>query len=146
MPLTPLPKDKLTDMKLLPQGTYDFEVVKAVEGLTKEKQAPMVTLDLRVFKPDGSGAIFVKDWLIDMEVYACQHKIAAFCEATGATEVGEACIGLSGQVILGVEDNPQYGPQNKVLGYKLPGASKAAPKREQAAPAAAVEEDDSIPF
>lgn len=145
MPLVPLSKDKLTDMKLLPQGTYDFEVVKAVEGATKTKGDPMVTLDLRVFKPDG-GAIFVKDWLINMDNYSAQHKIAAFCEATGATEVGEGCVGASGQVILGVEDNDQYGPQNKVLGYKLPGASKAAPKREQAAPAVAVEEDDSIPF
>lgn len=154
--MKPMSKEQLDEQKkrdrekfLLPDGVYDFEVV-AAENTTSKKGNDMIALELRVFKNDG-GAIKVRDWLVDVDNWMCQHKIRCFAETTGLEEVtAEYAIGQSGKCFLSSEDSQAYGPQNVISDYYTGSEEdeERVKKTEipKIVPKSVSYEDDELPF
>lgn len=137
MEFDPTPKDELDKMRLLPKGTYDFEVVGA-EDTTSKAGNGMIALELRVFRPDGNGAVLLKDWLVASDHYLCRAKIYNFCATTGKMDDYEAgslsalvCDGAAGKCKVGIQEDEQYGPQNKIVDYVDPAAVPKNEKKER---------------
>lgn len=108
---------------LIPDGVYDFEVVEAVDGISKTSGNEMITLKLSVFLPDGT-ARSQKDWLVGSDALMCMMKIQRFSKACGLMELYNqgaidqyACHGACGRVKIGRQESSQYGPQNYVADY-----------------------------
>lgn len=148
MGFTPKSREEVDDMNVLEPGTYDFEVVEAEEKVSNSGNE-MVAINMKVFRKDGSFA-FVRDWLMNMDNYYAQHKCRAFLETTGRDEVNEYVQGATGLVALQIEETPQYGKQNKVVGYPTE-RTQAPDRKEKSEPvtstgAAFLPPDDEIPF
>lgn len=156
------PKDADTAGCLEP-GVYDFTVKKAEDTQSKSGNE-MVALWLTVMRDDGV-AVEVRDWLLPNDRGII--KIKKFCESVGLADrfaagqfSADDCNGRSGFVRLKIEQDDDYGPQNRVAGYtgsphsepvKQPKKSSASAKSTQSASggqttAMAVEEGDEIPF
>lgn len=108
---------------LIPDGEYDFQVMKAEEGVSKTSGNDMITLQIGVFLPDGTTRT-VKDWLVGSDAPMCAMKIRHFarsCDLMSLYEAGAidqyACEGACGRVKIGSQDSAQYGPQNNVVDY-----------------------------
>lgn len=154
MPLTPMSQEELDKIKVLPEGVYDFEVYKA-EETTSKKGSEMVAVVLRVFGPNGN-AVLVNDWLVGSDAFMCQHKIRTFCDTCGIDMVDEAtATNACGKVVLEIQDDPQYGRQNRVKGYYTGDGSELGQERKakpqgvpasQTAAANASLPEDEIPF
>lgn len=141
---------------LIPDGEYDFQVIKAEEGLSK-KGAEMITLTLNVYLPNGSQRS-VKDWLVGSDAPMCIRKIRHFaksCNLMALYEQGAidqyACEGACGKVKIGSQESAGYGVQNCVDDYVT--ESEPAPEPLPKGPTAAqtkaangVAESDDVPF
>lgn len=138
MALVPKDYDELDGMKaqeeanmLLEEGIYDFEVF-AVEETSSKKGNPMVVVDLRVFRPDGSHRD-VRDWLVDMPNFLCQHKIKTFCETCGIEQVDEWITGRCGKAKIVQDEYEKDGETkktNKVDAYYTGPADEVPKPRE----------------
>jgi hypothetical protein len=152
-------EEDLKRESLLAAGTYDFEVTKAENAISKKaKQAgatesDMIALTLRVFSENGERTI--RDWLMP----SMGFKLLHFAETTGllgsygaGNMTADDCVGRSGRVVLTVKDSAEYGPQNNVKDYeKKKAGDEAAAKEVTAAkapklPAAGGAAGDEIPF
>jgi hypothetical protein len=158
---TPIPRNELKRSRLLPKGTYDFEVLKA-ERKTYKSGSQGIALKIGVFTENGG-----QQWVDDYLVFADKalFKVADFCEAVGLTAHYDAgrleaqdCVGRAGKCRVGIDEQDGYEPRNKIAGYVASKPANAEPQRAQAqsvrvtpAPAAAGtvaanSDKDSIPF
>lgn len=135
---------KRLEESLLPKGTYDFEVFRAEDTVSK-KGNDMIALGLRIYAPDGSTP-FVSDWLLEAMAYKLRH----FCETTGliakyddGTLCAEDCLHAAGKVQIDIEKaKGNYGPKNVVKDYGAGPESDEMPRGK----AAAEDDDDQVPF
>ena len=136
---------KRLEESLLPKGTYDFEVFRAEEAVSK-KGNDMIALGLRIFAPDGSVP-FVNDWLLEAMAYKLRH----FCETTGllakyddGSLCAEDCKHAAGKVQLDIEKaKNNYGPKNVVKDYGAGPESDEMPSHKATKDPS---EEDDIPF
>jgi hypothetical protein len=114
---------------LLPKGTYDFEVFRAEDKISKSGNE-MIALGLKVFADDGKTP-FVNDFLLERMAFKLLH----FCEVTGLTEKYESgnltasdCVGCSGRVQIDIEPaKGAYAAKNSVRDYGDPEVSDGKP-------------------
>ncbi len=113
----PKTEEELDMDRLLPKGTYDFEIVKAEEK-TSKKGNDMIDANLKVFH--GDGFQFVRDFLME----AMPHKLRHFAETVGILEAYDAgqlvaneLVGLSGKVRIDIEPAGEYPAKNVVKDY-----------------------------
>ncbi len=149
MRFTPKTEDDLKRESLLDAGTYDFEVTKSEDAVSKSSGKEMIALTLRLFSDRGERT--VRDWLMPSMGFKLRH----FAETTGllakyeaGTMVANDCLGRTGKVILVIKDSEQYGPQNNVKDYEKKKAELEpvmTPVPKPKLPAATIS-DDTIPF
>lgn len=122
------PKDA---RRCLPEGEYEAVVEKVVEHVAKESGNVGRKMSIRVYHNDTTVVLF--DYLMAGEKAA--WKIREFAKALGQVEAFDAgtfepldCQGCNVRVLLKIEDNGDFGEQNRVGKY-LPTLSKttAAP-------------------
>lgn len=144
MKVTPISEADARAAGLWKRGLYDFEVLTAIETLSKAGN-DMIELELRVFTTEGKGRVF-KDWLVSSDGVA--YKVRHFASAAGLLpqyEKGELraadCVGKTGRCQIGIEKGKDpYPDKNKINDYApiVPGAPLIA--------SVAPELDDEIPF
>lgn len=112
--------------QLLPDGVYDFQVVKGEEKVSK-KGNPYMKVTLKVFAPNG-GTPFVFDNLMESFMW----KLLNFCEATGLmAEYNAGCLeahmleGVCGKVKIGREEQAGYPARNVAQDYIIPSKGNA---------------------
>lgn len=136
-------EEEIIRENLLPEGTYDFEVVKAEEKESK-KGNPMLEINMKVFRADGDGFIFVRDWLME----AFPMKLIHFCREVGLESryadgvlTAEECVGRTGRVQIVQKQQDGFDPQNSVKDYG-PGKGVAAKAKAETQE----DPDDIVPF
>lgn len=124
MNFTPKTEEELARESLLSAGTYPFEVLEAIEQVSK-KGNEMIKLKLNVFGQSGEQ-VHVYDYLLESMAFKLRH----FAEAAGLLrdyEAGkldaQACVGKNGFVKLEIEEQLGYVPRNTVKDYAKPDAS-----------------------
>jgi hypothetical protein len=154
MRFTPKTEEQIAEEGLIPANTIcDFEVIEAEEKLSKVGNE-MMTLKLKVWRPDGSTTLLFEYLLSDAD-----WKLRAFAVGAGVLDKYEAgvfkpddIIGAAGKLKVGIDPAKNgYPARNKVLGYEKPAQSTArarvAPELAQRQRMAAAEIDNSdIPF
>ncbi len=150
-------EEQLKAELVMPEGEYDFEVIEAVDAVSK-KGNDMITVKLKVYAPDG-GFRTVTDYLMEKMAWKLRH----FCETAGLMDRYEAgnltaqnCEGRSGRVLLQVEPERKsedgsktYPPKNSVGDYAKPGTDGALSGKTRKANVPAMSADmeaDEIPF
>jgi hypothetical protein len=135
MRFAPKSAEELAMESLLPEGIYPFEVLDAIDTLSKAGNE-MLKLKLVVFG-DGSTP-HVYDYLLEKLAYKLRH----FAETTGllaAYEAGELtaemCLNKEGYCKLTVERQEGYEPRNTVKDYVVMKSQAAAPDPLTAVPA-----------
>jgi len=161
MTFTPKTDKELAMDMVWDAGVYDFEVIKA-EHCTSKAGNAMLAIELLVFHGDGRKQK-VSDWLVAVDHALCLMKLRHYCRTTGnmpAYESGDLAnfpgAGAAGEVRLVVEDDPKYGPRNRVKDYISEEADPAkkpkSKKKKDASPVAqnpvnnAMMENEDIPF
>jgi hypothetical protein len=121
------------------EGEYDAVVEKAVEHVAKESGNSGRKLTLRIYSGDQS--MVLSDYLMAGEKAA--WKIKEFAKAIGHVELFDSgefdpinFVGCSVRVLLKVEDNGDFGEQNKIGKY-MAGVAPARPVAPKPAPRAA---------
>ena len=162
--INPLSEEELDVFALLDEGVYDFEVTKSTDGMSKSNN-PMNTLDLKIWKPDGSVKL-MKDYLVFSSVNFCMRKVRHFCEAVGILEeyekgqIRKDFTGLSGKVELVIKEGgliPEdklegkpigstYPTKNEVKDYILPNKGTVKHVGMKPLPEKKDEFNDEIPF
>lgn len=134
---------------VLPEGEYEASILSVKEGTSQNSGAPMLTVTFTVYGEDRTPQL--RDWIVNPSTLWKLKKLAEALgkldEFNGGEWLPEE--GANLRVKLSVEDDPNYGEQNRITGYL---ADKPSGKpRTQRKPAAAgathtpISEDD-IPF
>ncbi|MCH2134148.1 MAG: DUF669 domain-containing protein [Phycisphaerales bacterium] len=153
MDFNPADSGNSSSFELLPEGTYDIEVIDAEER-TSQKGNEMIALTLQANHPDGY-TVRVWDYLVS--VAAATFKIEQFCNAAGLTEQFKAgrltadnCIGKKLRAKIEIEAGREnYSDRNSIQEYVTGGAS---PKGIATQPAGSSEStpkpiaEEEIPF
>lgn len=120
---------ELNDERLLPEGEYDFEVVKAENKISKPKNgeregSPMIKLDIRLYLDDGAMRM-VSDFLVFKE--SSMFKISQFSKCVGLYELykagkidAEDCVGRGGKLKLKIDPEGEFPSKNSVKSYVVP--------------------------
>lgn len=105
------------DKSVIPQGAHKFEVIRAEEALSKNKNA-MIKLTLRL------GATASNAWVTDYLNEKAPRKIMHFMQSIGLGDLYEKgdispedCLGMTGVLKVVQEYSEQYGIQNVVSQY-----------------------------
>ncbi len=153
MQFKPKTEAELAIENLFPPGEYDFEVITAVDTVSKEKPdgsggRPMMKVELNVF--NGGSTRRVTDYLLESMAF----KLIHFSKSIGLSNDYETgtldpakCVGRAGRVILKIEEKGDYPAKNVVKDYavKTAESDSIAPKVANAAPRAVVGPDE-VPF
>jgi hypothetical protein len=105
---TPLSDEELDLMDLVPEGEYDFEVIKS-QRKTSKKGNPMCELQLQVYDKEGRSHI-IFDYLVFSSVNLNIKKISHFAKAVGLHEqymkgsLPEEFHSFSGKCLIGIQD------------------------------------------
>lgn len=142
----PQTEQALKEAMLLPAGDYDFEVLDAVDKVSKNGNE-MIALKLGVFRPNGSKQ-YVNDFLMEKLAFKLRH----FAYAVGLGEkyeagemVAEDCKGRAGRVTVKIEEQDGYAPKNAVRDYVVIGKETVKPAAN-AKPTAPASNTDEPPF
>lgn len=142
--------EEIESFNLLPDGVYEFEVVKSTRRVSK-KQNPMAELQLTVFDKEGK-AHTVFDYLVFSMVNLNIKKIKDFCYAVGLEKeyeqgsMPEELERFAGKVSIGIQDEQPndnggfYPKKNCVVSYIR--RNKDAPKNDSKSDFI----DDDVPF
>lgn len=144
MNFTPKSDADLSTGNLLPKGEYDFEVINAVDKVSKANNE-MIELKLLIYI-DGTPARQVFDYLMESVAYKLKH----FCYAVGlakkyddGTITAIDCNGVSGRckIIIKEDKTGAYPPKNSIADYVVVEGKTEVKKQKH------VEEDFSdLPF
>jgi len=119
MNFTPKTEKQLEEENLIAEGTYDFEVVKAVDTFSQAGNA-MIKLQLRVYHAEGETVI--TDYLTELMGFKLRH----FADGVGmmdryekGTLAGSELTGKSGKVKIEIrrDKSGEFRPQNVVKDY-----------------------------
>ena len=130
MQFQPRTEQQIKDSKLFPKGTYDFEIIEAVEAKSKSSGKPMIELKLQVSGPAGAKKS-VKDYLVEKTDGKLRHAAEA-CGLLSKYETGSLSdadfLHKKGKVMLTIEKDKKkvYPDRNTVLDYVT--STTAAPK------------------
>lgn len=153
MKFNPKSADEVNTRKLWPAGTYDFEIVKAEDTVSKAGN-DMVKIVLKIFNQAGDY-ILLSDYLLSDEAMA--FKLRHCCEAigilakyeTGQLEAGDFVSG-TGVLKLRVRKStdPQYPEDQNQINDYMPAHEKeeAAPVKKKKAKSAADDLNDEVPW
>jgi hypothetical protein len=142
--------------ELLRDGTYDFDVHEATEGVSSTGN-DMITVTLNVYDQHGV-ARKIYDYLVDGAMGWKVRHCAEACGLLSRYEAGhldaDDLVGKQGRVKIGRESaRGDYAAKNRVVDYVADKSarppSQAAPAGAKSAPAArqaARDIDDEIPF
>ena len=125
MRVTPKTQEEIDLENLMPEGVYDFEVVKAEDKISKKgkeqglTEPNMIELNLKVFHGDTYS--FVRDWIME----AMPGKLLHFVNETGLNDkyadgefVAADCVGKCGKVKIVVEEpKGNFEAKNSVKDY-----------------------------
>lgn len=144
MRFEPKTEKEIAEAMLLPDGEYDFVVVKAEDTKSKKTGVDMIKVTIGVYQPDGTQRL-ITDYLMG----SFPRKLRRFAEGIGLLaqyEMGELhseeCEGRSGRCKVVIKHQDDYDPKNEVKDYVVNRASKSKP-----APAAHLPTtEDDIPF
>lgn len=155
MEFKPNSREELARANLTEPGTYDFEVMSAVETTSKAGNE-MIKLKLRVFV--GGGEIHLYDYLVS----TIQSKLANFCDAIGKSDEYDAgeikaddLVGACGKCKVGIEDERKSDdgektwPAKNVVKRYVPGKGSKSAKADAKAKAEAATNpagDEDLPF
>jgi hypothetical protein len=130
---------------LLPQGDYEFYVVHASEGQTRNGK-PMLKMAYEVYDSKG-GKHEIRDFIVVVPSYI--FKLKQLCDSVGVNfEKGsidaDQFVGLKGKLSLKQDYDEDYGAQNRVAKYlKMSENQKTA---EKVAEVDHGDMDQDIPF
>lgn len=144
MQFTPKTEKQIQEERCIPEGEYDFECMAAEDKRSKNGN-DMIEVTLHVFREDGSHLV-LSDYLLGTDKMA--WKLRHFCDSCGILDLYDAgelnafhCRDVAGRCKVVVQDDPQYGIQNKIKDYVCLGPG------QQAKPVERVEVDDEgCPF
>jgi len=148
MKFEPKSQEQIERENLLPEGTYDFEVLDAVDT-TSKKGNEMIKVNLGLYQGDAmTWKVF--DYLLP----SMPAKLRHFCDTTGLLSKYEAgtlgavdCKGRAGKVKIVIKPaEGKYGPQNQVDDYVCRQAKPLAHTEAPTATTAPAGVDDDIPF
>lgn len=151
MQFTPKTENQLIAEGLMPAGEYDFRVITATDGTSKNSGKPMITLELEVFDADGRGRK-CRDYLMESMGFKLRHF--AFATGLGGNyEAGKLeaadMVERTGKLELKVEPEKNgYPARNGVKDYVVPEAGEQPEPKpvKTTKPAAAGPTDDEPPF
>lgn len=110
----------LSTGNLLPKGEYDFEIVSAIDKVSKQNNE-MIELKVLVYI-DGTPARQIFDYLMESVAYKLKH----FCYATGLNKKYDEgtlqafdCYGVSGRCKIAIKEDKTgaYPPKNTITDY-----------------------------
>lgn len=148
---TPLTDEQLNAIDIVPDGVYDFQVIKSTRKDSKAGN-PMAALQLMIWDKEGKERL-VFDYLVFSQVNLNIKKLSHFCKAVGlekeylSGKVPEDLTSYSGKVIIGTQDempNPTggvYAKKNIVVDYVKRDSSSLSGKD-----VVTEFKDDEIPF
>lgn len=118
MKFTPMTAEELARQSLLPAGVYGFEVIAALDKISKAGNE-MIELKLNVFGETSEAHVY--DYLMEKVAYKLRH----FTEATGLMAEYESgtldsyrCNGKVGYCKIAIDNgNADFGPKNVVKDY-----------------------------
>jgi len=125
----PMTEEEIDEMSLMPEGIYNFEVIKAIRKPSKAGN-PMIELMLNFWDKDGNNHL-VYDYLVFTNINLNIRKLKHFCEAVGLSEeykkghLPEDLERYTGKAYIGIKErqpNPSGGfhpKTNKVIDYVL---------------------------
>ena len=151
MEFNPSDAGQSSGFELLPEGTYDIEVIDAEER-TSQKGNEMIALTLQAQHPDGYP---VRIWDYLVSVAAATFKIEQFCAAAGLQDkfkagrlLAEDCVGKKVSAKIEIEAGREnYSDRNSIREYVAGGTQAkgiATQPGTQEAPKPIAEEE--IPF
>lgn len=159
MQFTPKKEEEL-GFKVLPAGTYPFQVTSAEDKISKSSNNEMIELKLYVSAGDGETSVII-DYLLE----AMPAKLRHFCYGTGLGKTymngsitAAFCGGKQGYVVIGskdfTRDDGTRGTKNVVKDYlkkdQWPTSSKpkqaASAVTAPASPASEKPEEDDVPW
>jgi hypothetical protein len=153
MKFAPKKENELSAGNLIPDGTYPFEVIKAVAKQSKAGN-DMIVVTLKIFEGDTHGSL-LDDYLMESIAFKLFH----FCAYSGLTAqyesgtlTAENCVGRTGYAKIGVQkgkakDDGGFWPdRNTVKDYirqemKKAGVVNVTPSKPASKPA-----DDDVPY
>lgn len=139
----------LSTGNLLPKGEYDFEVIGAVDKVSKANNE-MIELKLLIYI-DGTPARQVFDYLMESVAYKLKH----FCYAVGLADKYDSgtitafdCNNVSGRCKIGVKQDKtgQYPPNNNVTDYVVVEGNTQSAKKVQHERAGDQLTEEDLPF
>jgi hypothetical protein len=140
--------DELNKTDLLPEGEYDFEIVKSELTTSKKSGNEMIALLLRVFDDQG-GSHFVNDYIVASPNMKWKIKSILSAVNLPAPIVSDDLPGRSGKVQIKLVPAGEFPAKNEVKAYgEKAGKASSDPAPQTfkpSAPAPVIEEDD-IPF
>lgn len=136
-------EEDLNKFPLVPAGVYDFEVLSAIDDVSKSSGNEMIKLKIKFWDADGKEHI-VFDYLLE----AFKKKLKHFCENTGLTQkyesgeiLAEDVCNKCGVLKLGISPaKGDFPERNNVVDY-LP--KDLVPKQTQQS---SIELNDELPF
>lgn len=124
----------------LPEGEYEAYIVSAVDTVSKSSGNEMVEMTFRVYH--GTSQITIKDWFLFSQPWKLK-KVAKAVGSLASYETGEFnendYVGKSLTVVLKVEEQDDFDPQNRVSAYK-------SLQRQTKATGAEISDDPDVPF
>lgn len=145
----PLTREEVKLGDMIQPGIYPFEVLDAVDEISKSSGNDMIKLILKIYLPDGRvKTIF--DYLLE----SMEYKMAHFFESVGAWSIYERgdfdsndCIGKAGMVKIYIQKDKSglYPDKSAVQDYILDDTQKDA-KLARIKSAAPDMIDDDLPF
>lgn len=150
MRVTPKTEKEVSEEGLLPEGIYDFEIMEAVEKLSKSGN-DMIALKIAVYGPNGN-ARYVFDYLLEIEgmSYKIRHAADA-CGMLDKYESGEIeagdFINKTGKLKLFIQKGKDgYADKNSVRDYITRDKLDGVVDGPKSAAKVAADLDDEIPF
>lgn len=149
MRFEPKTEKQIAEAMLLPEGEYDFVVIKAEDKVSQKKGTPMIKVTLGIYQNDGTQRI-INDYLME----SFPRKLRRFAEVIGLLaqyEMGELnaeeCEGRAGKCTLIIKKQIEFPDKNEVKDYVVNRGEAFKPMDLSISnpPAPATAEDD-IPF
>lgn len=143
-----------TPFEVLPKGKYLAMIVASELKPTKQKNGEYLQLTVEILDGvTGKGRkIFDRLNIRNSNKQAediAQRQLSAICHAVGVIELNdsEQLHNIPMVIELGIEDNDEYGPQNRIKNYSASGgqAIQVAAVPKAAAPAAAAPAAGAVP-
>ncbi len=129
MQFEPKSEREILESEVWKKGEYEFEIVSAVEKLSKNTSKPMIELKVKLSNPKGQQRLLT-DYLLPQMAKKFRHAANAcglIDKYDSGTLYDSDFVGKKGKLELDVERDKtkRYPDKNVVKDYIVPGASPA---------------------